>query len=141
ALKADLHLGVLPLEIPVPGGVPGGAADGGDQHEIVAVPAEHQRRRSLLARLPPARRQHQDRDLQPRPAEPPAGRPVESGMGAAHHPQKQLLHRPASSLSAAWSAAAAGPRSNAWPSSPTTGITSRTDEVVNASSAASTSAS
>ena len=53
----------------------------------------------------------------------------------ASDPEHHLLHA-VRSRSAAWSAAAAGPRSNGVPSTDTTGITSRTEDEVKTSSAA-----
>ena len=75
----------------------------------------------------------------------PGVRPVHEHAVREGHPAETNLvaHArsvaPAARLSAAWSSSAAGPRAIGAPSSSVTGITSRTDEDVKASSAASSS--
>src|SRR5581483_2641552 len=139
-LAADLHLRLVALQVVEPRRVALRAPDRGDEDDPVAVAPVQERRRPHLPGLPALRRQQQHWRLLHRPADPRAARPVQRRVERADEAQQQP-HPCASARSACWSAAEAGPSAIGRPSTSATGSTSRTEDDVNASSAASSSPS
>ena len=131
---SDLHLDLgIRLEVEVPVRVPRSAALGADHDLRFAVLEVAQRHGAPLAARASRRRQEQHREAGDVRADPAARQPVEPTVDGLRD-QEDEAHRRSSACSSR--AAGPGPPSpNAPPSTATTGMTSRTAEDVNASSA------